>query len=125
MRHRACRRRYSWPLTDGIWVTPSPDPEDWHPINHSCDPNAWWEGLDVVARRDIAPGEEITLEYATFHDERMDPFVCGCGAPACRTIVRGGDHLLDAMDVYAGHRSDHVAGRRARRALRRPAAGED
>lgn len=116
-RHPEWCRRYSWPLTDEIWVTPSREPEDWRPINHSCDPNAWWEGLDIVARRDIAAGEEITLEYATFHDERMDAFVCRCGSPSCRRIVRGGDHLLDAMEGYDGHFSDQVAGRRARRGI--------
>ncbi len=40
-------------------------------IRHSCDPNCWFEFADrrmmldaipaVVARRDIAPGEEITI----------------------------------------------------------------
>src|SRR5262245_17355356 len=34
--------------------------------NHSCDPNLWWEGpYDLVARRDIAAGEELTNDYAT------------------------------------------------------------
>ena len=113
LRHRGWFRRYAWPLTDEIWVAPSPDPEDWRPINHACEPNAWFRGLDVVARRPIGAGEEITLDYGTFHDERLDPFFCGCGAVACRKVVRGADHLLAAMERYGSHVSDHVARRRA------------
>ena len=25
------------------------DPEDWKPINHACDPNAWLDGLNLTA----------------------------------------------------------------------------
>jgi hypothetical protein len=47
-------RRYAWPLTDEVWVTWDEDPERWRPIDHSCDPTAWLDGLDVVARTSIA-----------------------------------------------------------------------
>lgn len=105
--------RYAWPLTDEVWVTWSPDPEHWRPVNHSCDPSAWLEGLDVVARRDLAAGEEVTLEYATFYDDRMPPFECACGAPACRGTVRGSDYRLPFVDAYGAHVSDHVRRKRA------------
>jgi D-alanine-D-alanine ligase-like ATP-grasp enzyme len=114
-RDRAWFDRYAWPLTDEIWVTWSEDPEEWRPINHGCDPNAWLQGLDVVARRFIAEGEEILLDYATFSDERMPSFECGCGSPECRGIVRGDDHLLDLVARYGGHISEHIARRRAQR----------
>ena len=107
--------RYAWPLTDDVWVTWSPDPEHWRPVNHSCDPSAWLEGLDVVARRDIAAGEEITLEYATFYDERMPAFECACGSAHCRGTVRGDDWRLAAMSVYGDHMSDHILRKRGRR----------
>jgi hypothetical protein len=63
-------------------------------FNHSCDPNtevlsrwdgdgdrviAWW-----VAARDIAPGEEITYDYA-FTAEVAEP--CACGAANCRGVI--------------------------------------
>ncbi|MDX1647154.1 MAG: SET domain-containing protein-lysine N-methyltransferase [Longimicrobiales bacterium] len=105
--------RYAWPLDDEIWVTWSPDPEEWRPVNHSCDPNAWLEGLNVSARRSIAVGEEITLDYATFQDERMAPFVCTCGSTTCRGRIRGDDHLLPEMSRYEGHFSHHIRRRRA------------
>ncbi len=108
--------RYAWPLTDEVFVTWSEDPEEWRPINHSCDPNAWLEGLDVVARRHIAKGEEVTLDYATFYTDRMPAFDCRCETAACRGTVRGTDYLQDFVDRYEGHVSDHV--RRKRAALR-------
>lgn len=42
------------------WVTWSEDPNEWLPINHCCDPNTWLEGLDLVARRDIRKGEQVS-----------------------------------------------------------------
>ncbi|MGD8319805.1 MAG: SET domain-containing protein-lysine N-methyltransferase [Gemmatimonadota bacterium] len=106
-------RRYAWPLSDEVWVTWSEDPEDWRPVNHSCDPSAWLDGLDVVARRDIAAGEEITLEYATFYDENMPSFTCCCGAAACRGTIRGDDYLLPFVAAFDGHLSDHIRRKRA------------
>lgn len=107
--------RYAWPLSDEVWVTWSPDPEEWRPVNHACDPSAWLRGLDVVARREIRAGEEITLEYATFYDDRMPDFACDCGAPRCRGIVRGSDWRSEFVAHYGEHVSDHI--RRKREAL--------
>jgi SET domain-containing protein len=61
----------------------------WNParfINHSCEPNCDAE-LDqeriwIVARRDIAPGEEITFNYGYDLDDYRD-YPCRCGAPGC------------------------------------------
>jgi D-alanine-D-alanine ligase-like ATP-grasp enzyme len=111
-RERAWFRRYAWPLTDEVWVTWSRDPEEWRPINHSCEPTAWIRGLDVVARTDIRPDEEITLDYATFYNEVMPSFQCECGAPSCRQIITGTDHLADFVGRYGDNVSDYVRRRR-------------
>jgi D-alanine-D-alanine ligase-like ATP-grasp enzyme len=105
-------RRYAWPLTDEVWVAWSRDPEQWRPINHSCEPNAWLDGLDVVARLDIAAGAEITLDYATFYNELMPDFECGCGEARCRGTIRGSDLLADFVERYGDHVSDYVRRRR-------------
>lgn len=110
--HLTWFRRYAWPLTDEVWVTWSAEPEEWRPINHSCEPSAWLDGLDVVARRDIEPGEEITLDYATFCNEVMPAFDCRCGATACRGTIRGDDYLQDFVARYGSHLSDYVRARR-------------
>ncbi len=103
---------YAWPLTDEVYVIWGRDPEEWKPINHSCDPTAWLEGLDLVARRELGPGQEITVDYATFCNEIMPSFECGCGVPDCRGTIRGDDHLQEFVTRYKGHVSDYVARKR-------------
>jgi SET domain-containing protein len=54
--------------------------------NHSCGANARLcirQGrVEFYAVRDIAPGEEITVDYGeTHHEGRLR---CRCGAPGCR-----------------------------------------
>jgi len=105
-------RAYAWPLSDQVWVIWSNDPEQWRPINHSCDPNTWLDGLDLVARRSIAPGEEIKIDYATYGNNILAPFDCGCGMPTCRGRVREDDHLQSFLDIYGSHISDYVREKR-------------
>jgi hypothetical protein len=81
-------------VTNNLNVMWSDDPEDWRPINHACDPNTWLDGLDLVARRDIRPGEELTVDYATFCGPTMSAFACHCGSSDCRRVILGTDHLL-------------------------------
>lgn len=113
-RHRDWLERYAWPLTDETWVMWDEDPERWKPVNHSCDPSAWLSGLDVTARRAIRPGEEITLDYATYNHETLPAFDCTCGAARCRRVVSGADVLAPFVARYGTHVSDYVRARRAR-----------
>ena len=58
-------------------------------INHSCDPNAFiqampGEKVGIFARRDIRPGEELTIDYR----DPYHPEVCKCGAANCRSKRR-------------------------------------
>jgi D-alanine-D-alanine ligase len=111
---------YAYPLTDKVFVSWSPDPEHWKPINHSCDPNAWLEGLDMVARRAIRAGEEITIDYATFYNEQMDDFLCHCGTDECRAIIRGTDYRESFVDRYGDHVSDYVRAKRVAETAGKP-----
>lgn len=106
---------HAWPLTDETWVIWGRDPDDWTPIDHSCDPSAWLDGLDLTARRSIRLGEEITIDYATLYNERMPAFECACDAPVCRETIRGTDYLDDFVDRYGEHVSDYVRAKRAER----------
>ena len=103
---------YAWPVTDEVWVVWPSDPEEWRPLNHSCDPNAWVEGLNLVARRDIATGEEIRVDYATYGNNILAPFDCRCGSPDCRGRVREDDHMQPFLDRYGTHISDYVRTKR-------------
>ena len=122
---RSWFRQYAWPMSDEVWAMWSPDPEDWKPINHSCDPSAWFEGLDLVARRDLESGDEITMDYATFCTEPMAEFACACGALGCRRVIRGSDHLEDFVERYGHHLSDHVRRKRQEAARGPRLVGEE
>ena len=77
----------------------------WNParfLNHSCSPNCEAELIEgriwIVARRDIAAGEELTFNYGyDLTDFREHP--CRCGSPACAGFIV-------AEDLF-----DHVRGR--------------
>lgn len=57
--------------------------------NHSCDPNCGiTDSIWITAMREIAPGTELTWDYAMTEDNdwRM---ACSCGSPLCRKVVGG------------------------------------
>eukprot|EP00823_Brevimastigomonas_motovehiculus_P009131 TRINITY_DN87_c6_g1_i1.p1 TRINITY_DN87_c6_g1~~TRINITY_DN87_c6_g1_i1.p1 ORF type:complete len:664 (+),score=255.26 TRINITY_DN87_c6_g1_i1:23-2014(+) len=78
--------RYCWPLGDDVCAIWSLDSSKWKPINHSCDPNCWLSGLDVIVHRPIKAGEELTIDYSTFEPFHPE-FKCWCGAKNCRGKV--------------------------------------
>lgn len=82
-------RRYAYPISDQVFILWDEDPSGWAPQNHCCDPNTQYDGLDVRALRDIPKGEELTLDYAHFLDDSMEPFDCQCGAKNCRSRING------------------------------------
>ncbi len=82
-------RQYAYPLSDELFLYWDADPSEWAPQNHSCDANCGFDGLNMVARRAIALGEELTLDYAEFMNEQSDPFECNCGAAQCRGTITG------------------------------------
>ncbi len=105
--------QYAYPISDEVWAMWNDNPDEWKPINHSCDPNAWFHGLDLVARRPISRGDQITLDYATFFADGLEPFTCRCGASDCRDIIRGSDYLLPFLsERYGEHVSDYVRRKR-------------
>lgn len=58
-------------------------------VLHNCDPNC---SVDMStcsfhARRDIKQDELITMDYMQTEDELFKPFVCGCGASNCRSLI--------------------------------------
>ena len=75
-------------------------------MNHSCDANLWMrDEVTVVARRDIAAGEELTQDYALYTTSptwSMKP--CRCGTPLCRKVITGNDwQLPDVQERYRDH----------------------
>ena len=60
-------------------------------VLHSCEPNMVcdMETRTFTALRDIEAGEYITMDYETTEDALFRSFVCGCGSPKCRGLIRG------------------------------------
>jgi SET domain-containing protein len=70
--------------------------EDADFFNHSCDPNAGFNGqLFLIAMRDIGKGEEVTFDYAMTlsKGKGMNYFKmrCNCGKLNCRKYVTDND----------------------------------
>jgi hypothetical protein len=61
-------------------------------INHSCEPNLGYDGVDsIVALCAISPGEEIRMDYGTYSFSFDHEFACTCGVWGCRGQVRRDD----------------------------------
>ncbi len=77
--------------------------------NHSCEPNIGVQGQIVfVAMRAVAPGEELTHDWATTDDDtyRME---CRCGAPTCRKIITGQDwRRKELQEKYGRYMSAYL-----------------
>jgi D-alanine-D-alanine ligase len=82
-------RKYAYPLSNEVFLLWDENPAGWAPQNHSCNANTAYEGLNVIALREIKKGEELTLDYALFLDEHMEPFICTCGSEYCKGYITG------------------------------------
>ncbi len=80
---------YAYPISNSVYALWDADPTAWAPQNHSCDPNTAFDGLNVVALRPIARGEELTIDYAISMNEMSASFSCRCGVAGCRGEIRG------------------------------------
>jgi uncharacterized protein len=78
-------------------------------MNHSCEPSCGVRGsVAVVARRDVAAGEELTFDYGTTDTDRWT-LECGCGAATCRGRMTGDDWRDPAFQArHAGYLSLYV-----------------
>lgn len=56
-------------------------------VNHSCDPSARGSSGRDAALRDIAAGEEITVDYVQEKVPGLD-LECHCGSPKCRRTLK-------------------------------------
>jgi hypothetical protein len=101
-----------WLVSDDTYLAlPDSDPDSSldENLNHSCDPNAWLTGeVTLVARRDIAAGEEITLDQGTWNfddgEYTWDEASCACGARDCRKTLTENDWMLVAVQArYEDH----------------------
>lgn len=73
--------------------------------NHSCDSNVWMrDALTLEARRDIATGDELTVDYALQTSIADWEMACNCGSPLCRRLIRGSDWMRpELQERYRDH----------------------
>lgn len=82
-------KKYAYPISNEVFLLWDENPAGWAPQNHHCNANTEYKGLNVYAVRDIKKGEELTLNYALFLDEHMEPFTCNCGSDNCKGYISG------------------------------------
>jgi D-alanine-D-alanine ligase-like ATP-grasp enzyme len=80
---------YAYPISNEVYILWDENAANWAPQNHSCNANTVYNGLNVVATKNISAGEELTLDYAIFLDDNIEPFACKCGSSNCRGTIYG------------------------------------
>ena len=71
------------------------DPEFLQYINHSCNPNVFFNTttMELVALKEIQPGDEMMFFYPSTEWDMAQPFVCNCGNSNCLQLINGASHL--------------------------------
>ncbi len=81
----ACQKENWFGIGEDRWIDPD---APYMYLNHSCSPNLGIRGeRDYIALRDIAPGDELTIDYSL---TEVDPYwrmECTCGEPHCRRVI--------------------------------------
>lgn len=70
-------------------------PEYLECINHSCNPNCFFDTatFELIALRDIAVDEELTFFYPSTEWDMDQAFKCTCGSKNCIGLVKGARYL--------------------------------
>lgn len=89
-------------VPDEVKASGSLDRYRWRFLNHSCAPNAAFEGRALIAAQTIRASEQITFDYNTTEFDLASPFACHCGAKDCCGVVRGARWQKDEAEERAG-----------------------
>lgn len=75
------------------------DPDFLQYINHSCDPNVFFDtsSMFLVALKEINAGDELTFFYPSTEWQMAQPFSCNCGMANCIGEIKGASHLPDEI----------------------------
>jgi hypothetical protein len=70
-------------------------PEYLQYINHSCDPNVFFDTkrMELVCLKPLQAGDELTFFYPSTEWDMAQPFVCNCGSKECLQLINGASHL--------------------------------
>ena len=72
-------------------------------VNHSCNPNVFFDvdKNELRALHDIAPGEELRYFYPSTEWQMDEPFDCKCGENGCCGRIAGASQMsVDILHRY-------------------------
>jgi len=98
-------------------------PEFLQYINHSCDPNVFFDttAMQVIALKELEPDEEMTFFYPSTEWKMTQSFKCYCGSPECLGKIRGAAYLSkEAQEKYRF--TDFIQQQLAKRSVRKKVA---
>lgn len=78
-------------------------PEHLQYINHSCDPNVFFDtfSMEIIALKDINVGDELNFFYPSTEWDMAQPFACRCGTSRCLGEIKGAAHIsLEILKSY-------------------------
>lgn len=83
----------------GIDIHITLKPEFLQYINHSCEPNAFFNTttMELVALKDIRIDEEFSFFYPSTEWAMAQPFYCYCGSTACLQNIQGASFLTTSQ----------------------------
>jgi SET domain len=97
-------------------------PEFLQYINHSCDPNVFFDTtlMKIIALREIKEGEEMTFFYPSTEWQMTQSFNCYCGSANCMGNIKGAAFLPE--EAWKQYRlTDFIQQQLAKRAARKVA----
>lgn len=98
-------------------------PEFLQYINHSCDPNVFFNTttMQLVALKELQPEDELTFFYPSTEWRMTQSFNCYCGSPKCIGKIRGASYL--SSELQSQYRfTDFIQQQLVKRAARKKVA---
>lgn len=78
-------------------------PEHLQYINHSCEPNVFFDttSMELIALKDLELGEELSFFYPSTEWNMSQQFVCNCKSEHCLQLINGALYLSkESLDRY-------------------------
>lgn len=95
--HAGITQSYATYLTvqTGVDTHITLQPEFLQYINHSCNPNVFFDtaAMELVCLKPLEPGDELTFFYPSTELDMSQPFVCNCQDASCLQLINGALHL--------------------------------
>ena len=102
----SCRRIIQ--ETEKNWLYPNRFSPGWF-LNHHCESNSGIKVRNIVARKNIKKGEEITIDYSTTNAEKWWWMKCFCDSKKCRDVIRNIYSLPKSLfNKYKGYMPKYV-----------------